>query len=70
MRRTPGYREDLIKRFLDLCDLQRLDMGIAMCHFELTTNELGLEGKWVVEDDLNKSPASLTEYIASWECEA
>ena len=69
MKRTPGYREDLIKRILDLCDLQRLDMGIAMCHFELTANELGLKGKWVVEENLNKSPEPLTEYIVSWECQ-
>jgi len=27
-------------------DLQRLDMGIAMCHFELTAREAGLVGKW------------------------
>ena len=67
MQRTPGYREDIIKKVLRLCDLQRLDMGIAMSHFELTAKELGLKGKWVVEDDLNKNPSALTEYIVSWE---
>ncbi len=67
LRRTPGYRKDLIKQILNLCDLQRLDMGIAMCHFELTAKELGLKGKWVVENDLDKNPAALTEYIVSWE---
>ncbi len=67
LRRTPGYREDLIKRILDLCDLQRLDMGIAMCHFELTARELGLEGEWVVETDLDTNPDELTEYMVSWE---
>lgn len=67
LRRTPGYREDLIKRILDLCDLQRLDMGIAMCHFELTARELGLEGEWVVEEDVVKYPDALTEYVVSWE---
>jgi hypothetical protein len=67
LRRTPGYREDLIKRILDLCDLQRLDMGIAMCHFELTARELGLEGEWVVETDLDTNHDELTEYIVSWE---
>ena len=67
LRRTPGYRKDLIKQILNLCDLQRLDMGIAMCHFELTAKELGLKGKWVVENDLDKNPAALTEYVVSWE---
>ncbi|PKM89217.1 MAG: nitroreductase [Firmicutes bacterium HGW-Firmicutes-12] len=27
-------------------DIQRLDMGIAMCHFETMINELGYLGKW------------------------
>lgn len=67
LQRTPGYRKDLIKHILDLCDLQRLDMGIAMCHFELTVNELGLRGKWVVEDEIDNHPDALTEYIVSWE---
>ncbi len=66
LRRTPGYRKDLIKHILDLCDLQRLDMGIAMCHFELTAKALGLRGDWVVEDDINKQPDELTEYVVSW----
>lgn len=67
MRRTPGYRRDFIKSVLNLCDLQHLDIGIAMCHFELTAKELGLSGKWVVEEDLNKQPDEMTEYIVSWE---
>jgi len=66
LRRTPGYREDPLKRILDLCDLQRLDMGIAMCHFELTAKELGLKGEWVVEDELDQYPDALTTYVASW----
>lgn len=67
LRRTPGYRADPIKRILDLCDLQRLDMGIAMCHFELTARELGLKGEWIVEEKLDKYPDALTEYIVTWE---
>jgi len=27
-------------------DLQRIDMGIAMCHFELCAREAGLKGHW------------------------
>ena len=67
LRRTPGYYDDPVKRILSLCDLQRLDMGIAMCHFELTARELGLKGNWVVEEGLAKYPDILTEYIVSWE---
>lgn len=45
-------------------NIQRIDMGIAMCHFELTTRELGLKGNW------NFAPPSSVynglEFIASW----
>ena len=45
-------------------DLQKVDMGIAMCHFELTARELGLKGKWQDQG----APISLEdkEYIMSW----
>ena len=67
LRRTPGYYNDPIKRILGLCDLQRLDMGIAMCHFELAAQTCGLKGKWVVENGIVQSPETLNEYIVSWE---
>ena len=67
LRRTAGYEQDPLKRFLDLCDMQRIDMGIAMCHFELTAKELRLNGRWVVEDDLDTNPTPNTEYIVSWQ---
>jgi len=57
--RTPGYRS------LVGFDIQRLDIGIAMCHFELMIQELGLKGKWIDEDpgiNLEKN----TEYIISY----
>lgn len=51
-------------------DIQRVDMGIAMCHFELAAKELGLTGKWQI---LNSSSGTTvvnlpqdTEYIVSW----
>ena len=65
LQRTPGYRNDPIKRILGLCDLQRLDMGIAMCHFELTAISLRLKGRWLVEDIANK-PHPIGEYLVSW----
>ena len=70
LRRTPGYYNDPVKRILGLCDLQRLDMGIAMCHFELTARELGLKGEWVVEDELDRYPDALTTYVVSWKSQA
>ena len=67
LRRTAGYHDDPLKRFLNLADMQRIDMGIAMCHFELTAKELDLSGQWVVENDFNTNPTPSTEYIVSWQ---
>ncbi len=47
-------------------DLQRIDMGIAMFHFERTALELGLEGSWHIQDPgISPVPPS-TEYVVSW----
>lgn len=47
-------------------DLQRIDMGIAMCHFELTAEELHLKGKWEVhQPDIGELPKGI-EYVVSW----
>jgi hypothetical protein len=66
LQRTKGYRENSLTRFLGLADLQRLDMGIAMCHFELTSREEGLNGKWLSVEPAIKKPDPLIEYTASW----
>ena len=46
--------------------MQRVDMGIAMSHFELTANELGLKGTWVIQEPKIEKPDRLTEYTVSW----
>ncbi len=46
-------------------DLQLVDMGISMCHFELTAKELGLTGCWVRNDPKIPVP-DLAEYIITW----
>lgn len=45
-------------------DIQKNDIGIAMCHFELTANELGLNGNWQ-ELENNNSPDEW-EYVITW----
>ncbi len=62
LRRTPGYG----KAGGSTVDLQRVDMGIAMCHWALTAQELGLSGVWHAEDPGLPRPDTLTEYVASW----
>jgi nitroreductase len=67
LQRTRRYgKGSAVFTLLKLADLQRVDMGIAMCHFELTANELGLLGQWVVTDPGLKMPDERTEYIVSW----
>jgi hypothetical protein len=45
-------------------ELQNVDMGIAMCHFEISAKELGLKGDWSAYDPHIKSAGM--EYIVSW----
>lgn len=66
LQRTPGYRESPLVRLTTVADLQRMDMGIAMSHFELAANELGLDGHWENHDPEIERPDDLTEYTVSW----
>ena len=55
--RTKGYG-------VTFYDMQRNDIGIAKCHFELTAIELGLKGRWLEMKNIN-TPAGW-EYIVTW----
>ncbi len=67
LQRPKGYRERRASRISwGVADMQRLDMGIAMCHFELSAKELGLEGKWVVAEPGIRTLGELTLYTVSW----
>ncbi len=66
LQRTKGYgKGTIVFGILHLADLQRVDMGIAMCHFELTARELGLNGVWVLDDPKLQIPED-TEYTVTW----
>jgi hypothetical protein len=65
LARTPGYHNPGLS-LLKIPDLQRVDMGIAMCHFEMSAAEGGLQGKWVREDPCIAVPNKLTEYGISF----
>ncbi|ABW68896.1 nitroreductase family protein [Desulfosudis oleivorans] len=60
LQRSPGY-----DKLAGSVDMQRLDMGIAMCHFELTTEEVGLEGEWI-EKEPDLALPKRCEYLVSW----
>ena len=65
LERTKGYgKGSIMFRLLGLGDLQRVDIGIAMCHFELVAKEKGLAGSWVLEDP--SIPSDKREYIVTW----
>ena len=60
LQHTKGYAKAMTY------DLQRVDMGIAMCHFEMVAKEQGIEGKWQVSDPGNIDKPQDTDYIVSW----
>jgi nitroreductase len=47
-------------------DIQRNDIGIAMCHFELASKESGLKGEWHVSNPASSTNSNDPEYIISW----
>jgi nitroreductase len=47
--------------------LQNVDMGIAMCHFNLTVQETGLKGRWQIDATAPKEKS--LDYIATWQDE-
>jgi len=59
LKRTKGYG-----RFWGSVDLQSIDMGIAMCHFDLAARETGITGIWEMEEP--DPAAGDIQYVASW----
>jgi hypothetical protein len=42
-----------------------IDIGIAICHFDLTAKEAGIKGTWEFLSPDNSAPQEL-KYIISW----
>ena len=59
LKRTWAY-----DKFNGGMDLQLVDMGIAMCHFELSAREKGLNGTWEVRKPALTNGGA--EYIVTW----
>jgi nitroreductase len=64
--RTPGYRNNPYIAKMKIADLQRIDMGIAMSHFELAAEEMGLEGSWKILEPEDRPSTQGLEYSFSW----
>ena len=56
--RTPGY-----DKMLGEIRLQEVDMGIALCHFELAAGGTRDRGSW---QQANPFDAGTWEYVVSW----
>ena len=61
LERSPKYK------MMGLVSLQDVDMGIAMCHFDLTLQEMSIKGKWLVGSNHPKEKS--LDYVASWQGE-
>jgi len=57
-------RSKMYAKAMERIDLQKVDMGIAMCHFELAARELRLTGSW--QQQGNQIDSESREYITSW----
>ncbi|MBN2399853.1 MAG: nitroreductase family protein [Candidatus Aminicenantes bacterium] len=59
-------RDKAYSAMMPFADLQRIDLGIAMCHFQLAAQELGFAGEWRDEEpELTGTPLNF-EYIISF----
>jgi hypothetical protein len=47
-------------------DLQRVDIGIAMCHFALSAEENGIKGVWKINDPRLGGMTKKLDYTATW----
>ena len=61
-KKTKGYAKE------SLGDIQKVDLGIAMCHFEIAAKEIGLSGKFVQANPMLPA-ADDTDYLATYEWE-
>lgn len=58
-KKTKGYAKEATG------DIQKVDLGIALCHFEIAAEDGGLKGKFI-QSDPGIMAAEDTEYIATY----
>jgi nitroreductase len=64
VKRNFGYRQ--LGAITVNSDTQRVDVGIAMCHFELSAQEAGQKGAWGTIAPRLKEVDSSLEFVATW----
>ncbi len=67
LERTTSYT--MMIKLLKYADLQRIDMGIAMYHFEAAAAESGLNGKWLIDKPSDLKVPKDWEYTITWDGE-
>jgi hypothetical protein len=62
IKRVPGLKQLSFMK----SDFQRVDIGIAMCHFALAAEEKELNGVWKINDPRLGGMTKKLDYIATW----
>jgi hypothetical protein len=62
------FKKVINKRY-ELSGVHDIDMGIALCHFELTSLQSGLSGSWINHSKENVNSIDDLQYIMTWNCE-
>lgn len=65
-RDTFHFYKKSIDNHYEARKLHNIDMGIAMCHFELVSRKNGLRGRWEKVNPLIYPVPRKVEYIISW----
>lgn len=64
IQRTNGY--DKMLRYMNIPDLQAIDLGIAMAHFDNMARDLRIKGNWkLLEHGIDGLPEKCS-YVISW----
>lgn len=66
LHRTSDPRKSGFHSILKIEDLQRVDMGIAMCHFDLAAREQGSGGEWTIHPSPSVAAPVEWQYTATW----
>ena len=63
------FKKKVINKRYELKGVHDIDMGIAMSHFELTSLQNGLSGRWLKHAKENADSTDELQYIMTWKCE-
>jgi hypothetical protein len=62
------FKKTINKRY-ESRGLHDIDLGIALCHFELTSFRNGISGRWLKLENEYVSSIDDLQYIKTWKCE-